>query len=159
MNMLCREIMKREVEAVTTSDSVLEAARKMRDHGIGILPVCDESRQVLGVLTDRDIAIRVCAAGGLPDAILVGDVMSRGVVACRAEDDLRTAEDLMSNHRKSRILVTDGQGRLCGIISLSDIAEREEAQRAAETLRAVAAREARQGEPAAHRGGQAPAIQ
>lgn len=121
--MLCREIMRRDYESVGESSTVLEAARRMRDLKVGILPVHDENQRVVGVLTTRDIAIRVCAEAGLPAGIYVRDVMTFQVLVCRAEDELSRAEELMKAHHKSRILITDGQGRLSGIISLSDIVE------------------------------------
>jgi CBS domain-containing protein len=98
---------------------------------------------VLGTLTDRDITIRVCSEDRQASAIKAADVMTREAVACRPDDDIRIAEKLMGQHHKSRILVTDGQGVICGIISLSDIVDREDPPQAVKTMRAVASREAR----------------
>jgi CBS domain-containing protein len=140
--MRCGDIMKRDVECVTPQQNVQEAARRMRDQGIGFLPVCDESRKVLGTVTDRDLAIRVLA-DARPATTPAGDVFTHESVTCRPEDDLSKAEELMARHHKSRVMCVDGEGRLVGVISLSDIAQRERGSKAAETLREVSQREAR----------------
>ena len=91
----------------------------------------------------RDIALRVVAEGKQPST-RVGDVMTREVVACRLGNDLAEAEHLMRDKHKSRVMVCDEQGKLVGIISLSDIADAEEAGVTAQTLREVSSRETRQ---------------
>lgn len=138
---LCKEIMKQEVECLSQEDAVEVAARKMRDKNVGFLPVCDGAKKVIGTLTDRDIVLRV-VADGEPATTGVGDVMTREIVACRPEDDIRRAEQLMGQHRKSRILCTHEDGRLAGVISLSDIAQREDDRNTARTVRRVTEREA-----------------
>jgi CBS domain-containing protein len=139
--MRCQDIMKKDVECVSPQDTVQAAAKRMRDQNVGFLPVCDESRKALGTITDRDLAIRVLAEGNQPNTS-AQDVMTREVVACRPEDDLRQALELMSKHHKSRILCVDENGRLVGVISLSDIAQSSGGE-AAQTLRQVSQREAR----------------
>lgn len=141
--MRCEEIMKRDVVCARESDTVQSAAQRMRDENIGFLPVCDDDDRVLGTITDRDICIRVDAEGKSADECLVSDVMTREVVSCRPHDDIAEAERLMGQHHKSRIVVCDEEGRIQGVISLSDIAERDSLRRAAATLREVASREAR----------------
>ncbi|AGP35476.1 hypothetical protein BE04_10925 [Sorangium cellulosum] len=142
--MLCKEIMKREIQCVITSDTIQTAARKMRDANVGFLPVCDDEGKVLGTLTDRDLAIRVLA-DSRPLSTKAGDVMTRAVVACRPDDEVLRAEQLMGQHHKSRVLCTDADGRLVGIISLSDIAQREDDKNTAQTVRRVTEREAARG--------------
>jgi CBS domain-containing protein len=139
--MRCEEIMKRNVECVSPRDTAEDAAGRMRDENVGFLPVCDQSGNVLGTLTDRDLAVRVVAEGKA-SGTLVEDVMTREVVACRPEDDLRDAQATMAEHEKSRIMCIGQDGRLVGVISLSDIAQHETGARAAETLRDVTEREA-----------------
>ncbi|HZA14917.1 MAG TPA: CBS domain-containing protein [Myxococcaceae bacterium] len=140
--MRCEEIMKKDVECVSPQDTVQAAAKRMRDENIGFLPVCDQSKKVQGTITDRDLAIRVLA-DGRQATTPVKDVMTREVVAVRPDEDLRKAEELMSKNHKSRIMCVDQGGKLVGVISLSDIAQREEPGRAAQTLRNVSEREAR----------------
>jgi CBS domain-containing protein len=140
--MRCQEIMKQDLESVSPSDTVEDAAQRMRDENIGFLPVCDESRKVVGTLTDRDIAVRVVAARK-PASTKVEDVMTREAIACDPRDDMREAEQAMAAHHKSRIMCVDDQGTLVGVISLSDIVRHEGARRATSTLLEVSAREAR----------------
>jgi CBS domain-containing protein len=115
----------------------------MRDANVGFLPVCNDAGQVVGVMTDRDIAVRVDAEGRSASTCPVGDVMTRETICCRATDDLGRAEDLMAEHKKSRVLVTDEDGVLEGVVSLSDVAQFEGPRRAAATIRTVTSREAR----------------
>jgi CBS domain-containing protein len=136
--MLCEDIMKTDVESVSPIDTIEDAARKMRDENLGFLPVCDETRQVLGTITDRDIAIRGVAES-LPGTTPVEDVMTSEVVSCSPKDTVDTALQLMAENHKSRIMCLDDEGRLIGIISLSDIAQL--VGDASETLRQVSDRE------------------
>jgi len=123
--MRCEEIMKRDVRTISPDDTVQAAAAIMRDANIGFLPVCDAtSGRVVGTLTDRDIAIRVVAEGH-PASVSVGQVMTREVVTCSPEEDVRTAAQRMAAAKKSRIIVTDESGRPVGVISLSDLAQVE----------------------------------
>jgi CBS domain-containing protein len=138
--MLCSEIMKSEIECLSPGDTADLAARKMRDHNVGFLPVLDESLHAVGTLTDRDIAVRLVASN-LPLVTPVANLMSSELVCCRPTDDVRSAEQLMGLHRVSRILCVEEDGVLAGVISLSDIAQHESPVVAAQTLRDVTARE------------------
>jgi CBS domain-containing protein len=138
----CADFMKTNPQSVREGDSVRLAAEIMSVANVGFLPVCDGDRRVVGTITDRDIVVRGVALGSDPDDRSVGDVMSRNVVACRPEDEMAVVEQFMAYYQVSRLVITDEQDKLVGVISLSDIAEREPAKRAARTLRAVAAREA-----------------
>lgn len=139
--MRCDEIMKRRVEFVRPHDTVQSAARKMRDRTVGFLPVCDEDGRPVGVVTDRDLATRVLA-DGLGSETRVEQVMSKELVTCDVEESLDRAERAMAQAQKSRILCVDGGGVLCGVISLSDVAQHDEAGHVADTLRRVTRREA-----------------
>lgn len=139
--MLCADVMKGEVECVSPGEPVEKVARRMKDKGIGFMPVCSDTADVLGTITDRDIALRIVAEGKTASTP-VEDVMTREVVSCRATDDIKQAERLMGKERKSRILCVDDDGVLVGVISLSDIAQRDGA-RIAQTMQEVAQREAR----------------
>jgi CBS domain-containing protein len=139
----CSEIMRNEVQPVTPDQSVGAVARLMRDAQVGLVSVCDADGFVLGVVTDRDIAVRLCAEGGIGSSTPVGEIMTRDLVTCRSSDPLSRAEQLMIEHRKARIVVTDEEQRLVGVISLTDIAQCEEPLRAARILREISAREYR----------------
>ena len=97
--MRCQEIMKREIECIDPAQSVQEAGRRMRDANVGFLPVCNSKGKVLGAITDRDIAIRIVAEGR-PLTTAAADVMTREVVACRPDDDVTDAEQLMGRRQK-----------------------------------------------------------
>lgn len=138
--MLCQEIMKKNVEYLNPQDTAEAAGRKMRDTNVGFLPVCDRSGKVIGTVTDRDIAIRVVAQGKTASTA-VESIMTREVVSCQPGDDIRRAEEVMSKNHKSRLLCIDN-GKLVGVISLSDIAEKD-AARAVQTINEVNRREIR----------------
>ncbi len=141
-HVFCGEVMSRDVECVVESDSALDAASRMRVKEIGLLPVCDGRRRVVGTLTDRDVALRVAAEDRRASEVRVGDVMSREPICCRPDDDLRVAERLMAEKQKSRILVTDHEGILLGVISLADLAQLVEPEAAIRTLHEVTLRAA-----------------
>lgn len=138
--MTCEDVMKTDVQCASPDDTVKDVARKMRDANIGFVPTCDQEKKVLGTITDRDIVIRV-VADGRPLDTKVSECMTREVIACHPEDDLRDAERLMAEKHKSRILVLDDDGELLGVISLSDIAEKDR-RNAASTMAKVSEREA-----------------
>ena len=139
--MLCREVMKTDVARCLETLSVQACAEMMRDDNIGFLPVVDRDQQVVGVITDRDLAVRILARD-LPADTAVGQIMTRDVRICRPDDELLTAERKMSSTRKSRLVVADDEGRCVGVISLSDIAQADSRSRAGGVLRAVVRREA-----------------
>jgi CBS domain-containing protein len=139
--MKCEDVMKTVVECVTPEDTVLEAAQRMRDQGVGFLPVCSDAKEILGTVTDRDIALRLVAEGR-PGTTPIGEIMSRDIVACSPNDSIKRAEQLMSEQQKSRIMCADEDGCLVGVISLSDIAQ-QDAGHASRVLRNVTLREVR----------------
>jgi CBS domain-containing protein len=139
--MQCKDIMKTDIECVSEKTSIQAAARKMSVQNVGFLPVCSSDMRAVGTITDRDLAIRGVAEG-LPADTPVKSLMTREVIACRPEDDLDRARELMAEHHKSRIMCIDRDGRLEGVISLSDLAQLDEAS-SIDTLRHVSSREAR----------------
>jgi CBS domain-containing protein len=139
--MQCKDVMKTEVDCISPMDSAENAAQIMRDRNIGFVPVCDKSKKVIGTLTDRDIAIRLVAAGRA-GTTPVRDIMSKEIVSCQPEDDISRAAELMGQHHKSRMLCMDGGGKVAGVISLSDIAEQSDDHQIAEAMRRVSSREA-----------------
>lgn len=141
--MLCGELMKSEVETFRETDSVLTVARRMREVNIGFVPICDSDGHPVGVLTDRDLALRVCAEDRRASETRAGAVMTREIITCRETDPIDAAEQLMGRYQKSRMMIVDEDGRLVGVISLSDVVEEEDDRHAAETMRQIAERELR----------------
>jgi len=139
--MKVRELMKTDFQCIAPSEQTRSAARMMRDANIGFLPICDDSGRVLGTVTDRDIAVRL-VADGLDPNIPVENVMSREVICAAPDDDLEQAEELMASRRKSRLMIVGDDGRLAGVISLSDIARRDR-DGVGRTLQRLVSREAR----------------
>lgn len=140
--MLCSELMKRDVERCLDSSLVTEAASAMRDRNIGFLPVTTEDATAVGTITDRDLAVRVLGDRRAPDRTTVADVMTHEVVTCSADDELSVAEELMSRFQKGRIVCTDPERHVVGVISLSNIAHTESGGHAAAVAASIAAREA-----------------
>ena len=139
--MKCQDAMKRTVVTVGADDSISLAAKKMRDADIGFLPVIDSEGDPMGVITDRDIAVRAVAFDK-DTQTRVKDVMTNEIVCVSADADLTEAEDLMVRHQKSRIVCTDDDGRVIGVISLSDIPTHESARRAGAVFSRITEREA-----------------
>ncbi len=139
--MLCREIMKSEVESFLTTDSAMEIARRMREVNIGFVPICDRDGHPLGAITDRDLALRVSAEDKKASRVHAGEIMTHETVTCRDADDVERAEELMAEHHKSRIMVVDAPDQLVGVISMSDLVSDEGDARAVATLRRIAERE------------------
>lgn len=124
--MKCRDVMTENPICCLPEDSVGQAARVMRRERVGSIPVVtdDLKKELLGVVTDRDLAYKV--VGESRDSIRtnVYDVMTAAAVACRDDDDVVTALRAMEEHQIRRIPVMDYAGRLVGVISESDIAVR-----------------------------------
>jgi len=141
--MKCSDLMRIDLQWVSGSASARDAARLMRDHSMGLLLVSGaEPGRVAGVLTDRDLATRVCAEDQPSAQVKVIDVASRDLVTCHEEDSAASAEKKMKAEQKSRLVVLNGQGQAVGVLSLTDIILRDSSSRAIKTARGVLAREA-----------------
>lgn len=139
--MQCKDVMKIDVETVRPSDHVHTAALHMRRRHVGFLPVVDERGKPVGTVTDRDLCLRVLADDKRASNTGVHQVMTMGPVTCHYMDDIAVAEERMKREHKSRIMVVDDDGHLVGVISLSDIAVREQPDRVASTLTGIVERE------------------
>lgn len=120
MNEQVKDIMTSGPITVDVGESVAAAAELMRESDVGALVVTDSSG-VRGVMTDRDVTIRVVAAGWDPATTAVGDVVAPDLVAISPQDDLDTAVELMRTNALRRLPVLDGE-HLVGIVSLGDLA-------------------------------------
>jgi CBS domain-containing protein len=140
--MRCRDVMRTRVVVVAASSSVLEAARLMAENGCGVLPVVDAEGRPIGMLTDRDIVVRSSTRALSPADSSVESIMTRGVVSCAPDDNLARAETLMLQHHKKRVLILE-EGRIAGILSLTDVAQVEQPLQLARLTRELCARELR----------------
>ena len=140
--MKCVDIMSLKVEALTETDTIQRAAELMADAGIGFLPICDQRRHPIGVVTDRDLAVRGIAKKLAPGSTTAAMVMTSPAITCLASAPIHDAEELMAKERKSRLVIVDGAGRLTGVLSLADLIEKAAGRQALRTARAVLWREA-----------------
>jgi CBS domain-containing protein len=116
-----REIMTPDATCVGESDTVLDAARILAEKDVGALPICGEDDRLKGMITDRDIVVKVLAEGKDPRAIHTGEVAQGEVVTIGADDDAEEIMRTMAEHRVRRLPVIDGH-RLVGIVAQADVA-------------------------------------
>lgn len=122
--MLVRKVMSSPVISATPETTIRDAAERMRANGVGALPVLQDRRPI-GIVTDRDIVIRALAARGFARGsdTSIGDIITRNVITCFADQDASEAAALMGEARVRRLLVIDRSGTAVGILSVGDIAE------------------------------------
>ena len=118
--MKVRDVMTNSVDWVTPDTSVVEVAQLMKNDDVGSIPVCKEDR-LIGIITDRDIVLKVVAAGRSTNNISVKDVMSTDIISVSADQDVHEAADLMSRNQIRRLPVLE-KGELVGILAIGDLA-------------------------------------
>ena len=116
-----REIMTTGVECASVGESLVDAARKMRDLDVGALPICGEDDRLKGMLTDRDIVVKVVAEGRDASSVKVDELAEGKPVTIGADDSVEEALRTMSSHGVRRLPVIDGH-QLVGMVSQADIA-------------------------------------
>jgi CBS domain-containing protein len=137
------DVMVRDVETIDASASLVQAAQRMRDANVGVLPVVEAGR-LRGVLTDRDIVVRGVVRGTDPASLRAGEVASRDLVAARPDWPVQQAMDTMAMHQVGRLPVVDDSERVLGIVTLSSLALRSARQdEALDTAKEVSRRSAR----------------
>lgn len=134
--MKIREIMTPAVQCVRPDDNLVEAAGVMRDLDVGAVPVCDRG-EVVGMLTDRDIAVRAVAQGADANDTRVRDIMTPHVVYVYENDSVDSVVRLMEHHKVRRAPVMSSEMRLVGIVSLGDIAVEGNPDMSATALRDI----------------------
>ena len=122
----CNEVMTPDPKCCLVEDSVVRAAQLMKEENVGSIPVIEDprSKKLIGIITDRDIAIHVVAANRIPDEVRVGDAMSRNLIVCKQTDPVNQAIQGMASHQVRRIPVVDQDNNIVGIISQGDVALR-----------------------------------
>ena len=129
------EVMTREVRTIGPDQTAKEAANFMLSADAGSIPVTDGERLV-GMITDRDIAVRGVAKGFAPDTP-VSELMTKDCITAREDDDVSTIASKMSEAQVRRLPVIDDQERLCGIVSLGDLSRDGDDQSASQALAGV----------------------
>jgi CBS domain-containing protein len=122
----CEEVMTKKTVCCLPNDMVVKAAQLMKRENIGAIPVIEnqQTQKLVGIVTDRDLALKIVAEGRDANSTKVETAMTRNVVTCRAEDDLQKALDAMSEHQLRRIPVVDNDNKILGIIAQADVATR-----------------------------------
>lgn len=120
------ELMTRDPKFCLATSPLDEVARAMRDEDVGEIPVVDLDRHPIGVITDRDMVVRMLAAGRNPLEVRVQDCMTAPPTVIREDATVRDCANLMAREQIRRVPVVDAKGVLCGIVSLADL-ERSDA--------------------------------
>lgn len=136
--MKIRDMMHKGAEFVAPNAKLQAVAKKMREHDIGALPVCEGGKTV-GMVTDRDIAIRALANGKDISGLEARDVMSRNVIFCRDSEDAEDALRIMENNKIRRLPVLNEAEKLVGMVSLGDISHALSRELTGEVTKAVSA--------------------
>jgi CBS domain-containing protein len=136
-----REAMHDGCECINERKTLLDAARRMEQLDVGVLPICGDDDRLKGMLTDRDIVVKALARDLDPAATPVGSLAQGTPVIVRADASIDQALDLMREHAIKRLPVVDENRRLCGMITEADIATGVSAQKTGRLVGAIAAEE------------------
>jgi CBS domain-containing protein len=136
--MKVQEMMHKGAEYVAPNATLQVIAKKMRDYDIGSIPVCEDGK-IVGMVTDRDIAVRALANGRDVSKLEAKDVMSKDVVFCRDNEEAEDAIRIMEDNRIRRLPVLNDAKRLVGMVSLGDISHALSQELTGEVTRAVSA--------------------
>ena len=122
----CKKVMTKDPVCCLPNDFVVSVAKLMKRENIGSVPVIDnvQTRNLIGIVTDRDLAIKVVSESRNAKTTKVVEVMTQKVVSCLADDNLQKAMDAMSENQLRRIPIVDKDNKILGIISQADVATR-----------------------------------
>ena len=136
----CNEVMTKNPVCCLPNDAVIKAAELMKSENIGSIPVIEneQTQKVVGIVTDRDLALKIVAEGRDAKSTNLEAVMTRKVVTCLADDDLQKALDAMAEHQLRRIPVVDNNNKILGIIAQADVATRaDQPEKTAEMVKEI----------------------
>jgi CBS domain-containing protein len=131
-----RDIMTADATCAQAQETLADAARKMRDLGVGALPICGDDERLKGMITDRDIVVKCIAEGADPSTMRVGDLAEGKPVTIGADDSVEEALHTMTEHGVRRLPVIDGH-ELVGIVSQADVAKNLPEDRIGELVDAI----------------------
>ena len=133
--MTCKEVMTKDPKTCAPTDTVERAAQLMKSEDVGPIPIVGDNGKLEGIITDRDIVLKVVAEGQDPKTTTLAGVMTTDVITCTADGDIEATLDLMEDNQVRRIPVVDASGRLVGIISQADVATRlDDSEKTAELV-------------------------
>jgi len=123
---ICGDVMTSDPFCCLVQDNSVKAAQLMKEQNVGSIPVVEDvtSRKLIGIVTDRDLALHVVAQNLNPSEVRVGDAMSRDLIVCHKEDSISTAIEAMAVNQVRRIPIVDQDNRIVGIIAQKDLALR-----------------------------------
>ena len=136
----CDEVMTNNPVCCLPNDTVVKAAKLMKNGNVGSIPVIDneKTRNLVGIVTDRDLVMKIVADGKDPKSTNVAAVMTSRVISCQSKDDLQKAMDAMAKNQLRRIPIVDKGGGILGIISQADVATRvDKPKRTAEMVKEI----------------------
>ena len=132
-----RELMTESPRTVAPDASAVEAATVMRDEDAGVVPIVESDGRLAGVVTDRDIALRVVAEGREPGSTTVGEIASQNLATIDPQQDIDEALRLMAKHQVRRLPVVEEDGKLVGILAQADVARHLDASRTGEVVEQI----------------------
>ena len=138
MSKKARDVMTPDCECVGENDSVTDAAKRLTELDVGAMPICGEDDRLKGMLTDRDIVVKVIAQGKDPDDTTAGDLAEGKPVTIGADDSIEEALEVMRTRKIRRLPVIDGHD-LVGIISQKDIATDLPEEKVGDLVEAISA--------------------
>ena len=136
----CSEVMTKDPVCCLPNDSVAKVAELMKNENIGSIPVIEsqQTHKLVGIVTDRDLALKIVSEGRDAKSTNVEVVMTRKVVTCFAGDDLQKALNVMAGHQLRRIPVVDNDNKIVGIIAQADVATRvDQPEKTAEMVKEI----------------------
>jgi len=138
MSKKARDVMSADCECVGENDTIIEAAKRLTELDVGAMPICGEDDRLKGMLTDRDIVVKVLAQGKDPESTTAGDVAEGKPVTIGADDSIEEALEVMRTNKIRRLPVIDGHD-LVGIISQKDIATDLPEEKVGDLVEAISA--------------------
>ena len=138
MGKTARDVMTGDVECIGENDSVTDAAKRLAELNVGAMPICGEDNRLKGMLTDRDIAVKVVARGKDPSTTKAGELGEGKPVTIGADDSVDDALRTMAEHQVRRLPVIDGH-ELIGIVSQADLARNIDEEKVGDLVEAISA--------------------
>ncbi len=138
MGKTAREVMTGGAECIGENDSVLDAAKRLAELDVGAMPICGEDNRLKGMLSDRDIVVKVLAQGKDPGSTKAGELAEGKPVTIGADDSVEEALHTMAEHKVRRLPVIDGHD-LIGIVSQADLARSVDEEKVGDLVEAISA--------------------
>jgi CBS domain-containing protein len=138
MGKTARDVMTGGAECIAEDDTVLDAAKRLAELDVGAMPICGSDNRLKGMLTDRDIVVKVLAQGKDPGSTKAGELGEGKPVTIGADDSVEEALHTMADHRVRRLPVIDGHD-LIGIVSQADLARNVDEERVGDLVEAISA--------------------